>query len=223
MADLGFIVGLRSEAACLIRTGVPVERIGVAAGDAQRAEALAADLAKQGVTALISFGVCGGLDPALRAGDLIISERIAGETIAAPPEWAVDLRAALHAQGRVVKHGAMAGVDTPVTTSQAKDTLYEVSRACAVDMESVGVIRAAAAAGTPFLAIRAVIDDAHANLPRAVQNTMTPDGRTKIGAVIWGLARRPQDVRAVMRLGVGMRAAMAALEAAVTAVRTLRP
>ncbi len=214
MQDLGFVVGLRSEAARLIRAGAPADRIGVAAGDPLRAETLAGDLAKRGVAALLSFGVCGGLDPLLRAGDLIVTECVAGEAAAAAPDWADALRAGLHAQGRVAKHGAVAGADAPVTTPRAKDALYEASRACAVDMESVGVIRAAVAAGTPFLAIRAVGDDAHAALPKAVQNAMAPDGRTKIGAVIGGLARRPQDLPAVMRLGEGMNAALAALEAA---------
>ncbi|MBX9698021.1 MAG: nucleoside phosphorylase, partial [Acetobacteraceae bacterium] len=67
------VVGMQSEAA-LLPEGV---RAVVTGGDPKRAAALLAE--EQGeVAAVLSFGIAGGLDPDLAAGDLVVATRVRG-------------------------------------------------------------------------------------------------------------------------------------------------
>ncbi|MGD0108383.1 MAG: hypothetical protein ABSC06_30745, partial [Rhodopila sp.] len=66
---LGFVVGLTAEARIAKRFGYPVLAGG---GRPEGADAAANRLVKQGANALVSFGFAGGLDPALRAGAVVI-------------------------------------------------------------------------------------------------------------------------------------------------------
>jgi len=51
-------------------------RIAVSAAKPDRAEAEARRFAQEGARGLISFGLCGGLDPNLKAGDLVAPNQI---------------------------------------------------------------------------------------------------------------------------------------------------
>ena len=72
MERIGVITGLRSEAECLdVLAGPERPAAEVAGANTVRARARASALVSRGCRALLSFGVAGGLDPALRAGDLV--------------------------------------------------------------------------------------------------------------------------------------------------------
>jgi adenosylhomocysteine nucleosidase len=68
------VVGLAAEARIAARFGFPVEAGG---GTPDGAAQAASRLIGQGVTALVSFGLAGGLDPALRAGEVIVPSAVA--------------------------------------------------------------------------------------------------------------------------------------------------
>ncbi len=130
-------------------------------------------------SSVVSFGLCGALDPALRAGDLVVG---GGD---AP--WADHLAAALPGAVR----GEVAGSDVIVASVAAKAALRARTGAIAVDMESHIVAEAAARAGLPFAVVRAVSDPADRALPRAAQAGFNPDGSVNVLAVLAALARRP--------------------------------
>ncbi|MHA7872182.1 MAG: phosphorylase family protein, partial [Hyphococcus sp.] len=77
---IGVICGLKSEAET-VSSAVDASklRIGVSGADAARAEELAVSLCRQGASAIVSVGVSGGLDPTLKAGDLIIGETVVAD------------------------------------------------------------------------------------------------------------------------------------------------
>jgi hopanoid-associated phosphorylase len=163
-------------------------------------------------SALLSFGLCGALDPALRAGDVLIADAVVGAAgrIAADGAWTRSLRAALPDARR----GAMSGGDVIVATPAAKAALARASGAAAVDMESHHVATAAQAHGLPFAVLRAVSDDARQALPRAAAAGFGSDGEPDVAAVIRALARAPWELPALIRVAIEAERAFKALERA---------
>ena len=70
---LAVITGLTAEAHIARRLGLPVQAGG---GTPEGAEAAAEALVAAGATALLSFGLAGGLDPTLRPGDILIPDAV---------------------------------------------------------------------------------------------------------------------------------------------------
>ena len=214
---LGILTGLAQEAAIARRIS-PL--VACSASDPARAERLARDLAGQGATALLSFGIAGGLAPGLRSGDLVIGTAVATDAAIIPcdPDLAAQFAAAL--PGAV--QGDVWGGTVIVDTAAAKARLHRDSGAVIVDLESAAVARAAAEAGLPFGVLRAVADPAAHGLPPAALVGLDAEGRPAIGPVLRALARSPGQLPALIRLGRQSSAAMKALLAAAGRLGDLR-
>ena len=81
-----------------------------------------------------------------------------------------------------VEGGAIAGVDRPLMRPAEKLALLAQTHARAADMESHVVARVAAAAGVPFVVIRAISDPSNRALPRAAvvgHHARGPDRRRR--------------------------------------------
>jgi adenosylhomocysteine nucleosidase len=226
---VGVLTGLAAEARLLEGArleggfGLAVARTGADPATARReAERLAAS----GVVALISFGVAGGLDPRLRAGDLVLADRVilpGGRAIATHAAWRSLAHARLAEPGTRAFVGAIAGSDQLLVTPAEKRLLSERSGGIAGDMESGAVAEVAADAGVPFLVMRAVSDGAMRFLPQVARVPLRPDGGLSVGRIAHALCTRPGEWPAVARLAVETRAAMAALRAAVRSGALLPP
>jgi adenosylhomocysteine nucleosidase len=157
--------------------------------------------------ALVAVGFCGALDPALRAGDLVAAERVlderGGEPLQADPAL---LAAAPGRRGTIVSAVRLARVPA----ERARLRALGGPDAIAVDLESAALARAAAAAGVPFLALRAVTDAAADRLPD-LEALVDARGRPRPAALARHLVRRPADLAALARLGLGARRAGPAL------------
>ena len=219
MTRFGFVTGLRSESK-LIETAAPrAPAIFCAGGDAGRAEAGAARLIAQGAQVIVSFGLCGGLNPEFQPGALILAEAVVqedGRRFDTDPSLRSRLISRLQASG-----GVLFGSDRAIASADDKSYFHRTLGAGAVDMESHGAARAAAKAGVPFLVLRALADPAGRDLPLAAQVAMAPDGGIRHGAVLGALTRRPWEIPAMLRLAGNARAGLAALERAVRAVPVL--
>ena len=184
--------GLLREARIIGRPGVVAIAGGGNAARLEQAleEAITLGAHRSGspVRALLSSGVAGALDPALRPGDLVIGSDGTPELIAA-------LRRALP---RAVS-GGIAGSDRAAATVEQKLALRGRSDAIAVDMESHVAARVAARHALPFAVVRAISDGAMDVLPPAALAGMRPDGAMAIGAVLRSLARDPRQIAALMR------------------------
>jgi hopanoid-associated phosphorylase len=188
--------GLVREARILARPGILAIPGG---GDAARLDtALEAQVA--GAAMLLSCGIGGALDPALKAGDVVVH--------LPSSEWReAPLRRALpHAH-----FGGIVGQDHICATAADKAMLYATTGALAVDMESHVAARVAARHGLPFAAIRAISDTAHETLPLAALVGMNPDGSMALGRVLWSLARAPSQLPALIRTGRSAEAAFKSL------------
>jgi adenosylhomocysteine nucleosidase len=215
---LGILTGLAKEAEIARRIS-PL--VACSASDPARAAALARDLISQGATALLSFGIAGGLAPELATGDLVIGTAVSTDvaTYICDPSLAAQFATALPGAVR----GEVWGGDVIVDTAAAKARLHRASGAVIVDLESAAVASAAAEAGLPFGVLRAVADPAAHGLPPAALVGLDSEGRPAIGPVLRALARSPGQLPALIRLGRQSSAAMAALLAAAGALgRDLR-
>jgi hopanoid-associated phosphorylase len=199
---LGVITGLASEAECL-EVFAPVERptVRVAGASAKRAAEAARRLLDEGCTALLSFGIAGGLDPVARPGTVIIADAICaagGWRLATTDAWRDVVRAALAEEAPIV--GGVAGSPTALTTAAAKTDLHRATGAVAVDMESFGVATVAAGVGVPFLAVRAIADPLQRTIPEWLLEGIAEDGTVRPEKIARGLFLRPWTVWALIGL-----------------------
>jgi hopanoid-associated phosphorylase len=175
---------------------------------ARAAQALCA----AGAGGLVSWGVAGGLDPRLRAGDLVLPNRVIG-TDGAGVESSTAWRAALSQQlaGRMrISEGSLLTTPEALATVAVKALAFRTSGALAVDMESLAVGRAAAATGLPFLAVRVIVDAAEDLLPAAVM-AASRGGEVRIRRLLSELVRAPHQLGSLLRLAGRYRAATRSL------------
>lgn len=205
---LGIVTGLADEA-----------RIARAIGDAEAgggtswgAEVAAEKLVSRGATALVSFGLCGGLDPSLRAGDIVVPLAVieTGGTYPTDGKLADELFGPMH--------GVILANETIVATREAKRRMFMATRACAVDIESGAVARVAARHGIPFAVLRAVCDGAHRTLPPAALLPLTPDGKVQMRRVMRSVVMRPGQIAELIGLARDAAAARRALSRITRAV-----
>ncbi len=187
---LGFVVGLTAEARIAARFGFPVEAGG---GTPEGAARAASRLVEQGATALVSFGLAGGLDPALRPGSLIIPSIVASES-----RWHADLALAL-LFGGLTDHTLFAG-SRIVADVASKRRLYAETKAHAIDLESGSVASVATAKGLPFVVVRAICDPAERNLPPAALVALDSTGGIGLTGVLCSVARHPGQIPALLAL-----------------------
>jgi adenosylhomocysteine nucleosidase len=206
-SHLLFISGLKREAA--------IARASDALAICGSGETLRAKLAEATTPfrLTISFGLCGGLDPALRSGDIVIGTRVLadGANVMADESVARQLATRLAAAGERVSLGAVAGVDTPVLTRAAKAELRNATMALAVDMESHLAARLAAHHKTPLAILRVVGDPADRDLPTLAAKALQSDGSIDLGAVAFALIRSPGQTPRVIATARDSATAFAAL------------
>ena len=169
----------------VLRTGMGPDRARIAA-----ARALA-----HGAPALAVAGLCAGVDPSLRAGDVLCASELVGEDGArtAVPGSPL-LAAALRRRGLRVHVGALASTTRMLGPAERRE---RAGSALAVDMESAWL--AAGAAGRPLAVVRVVADAAGRSLadprmtiagPRALRSLR----RTSGALAEWAAAVGPRTL-----------------------------
>ena len=128
------------------------------------------------VRAIISTGYCGGLDPGLRVGDIVLSEDTA-----------------LHSNRAFVR-GAVYTCNRVAATAAEKSALREQTGAIAVDMEAEAVRSRAVALGIPYACIRVVSDTAEENMPLDFNRYRDAEGRFSRTRIALAAMARPFSV-----------------------------
>jgi adenosylhomocysteine nucleosidase len=145
---------------------------------------------------VISAGVCGGLDPSLAAGDLVLPDGVLGvegglANVTPSHHLAATALAPSASTGRLVTTREV------VATPADKAALFARTGAVAADMESSAILAAAAAAGLPSLVVRAVSDGAHEALPPELIRLVSPEGRLRMAGAVALIARPAIVTRAI--------------------------
>ena len=186
-------------------------------GIGERVEgAMRAVLERSEASVVVSTGLAGALDPDLRAGDLVLCERVVFGPDPQAPSVLSDARlleAAVSAAARgglLVRRGRSLTVDRIAGDSAAKAELRLTTGADVVEMESHRAGRIAAERGLPFLAARVVLDESADPLPE-LPGVVAPDGSTRMWAVLPYLVTHPQRLPLFLRLARCQRWAMQTL------------
>jgi hypothetical protein len=141
---------------------------------------------------IFSFGIAGGLDPTLAAGDWVVAASVVSVSGRFPADqaWATALMAAIPG----AMHADIAGADMPVADPVEKLALHRLRGAVAVDTESHVAAAVAAERGLPFAAARVVLDPARRRLPPAALVPLRPDGSADIAGVLRSVWHAPSQL-----------------------------
>jgi adenosylhomocysteine nucleosidase len=190
--------------------------IAIGGGTVAGAEAAAERLVREGVTALVSFGIAGGLDPALRPGTIVVPQEVLmddGERL----QTCEVLGRRLGTPSPIL----MFGGDSIVASAAEKTELFAATNAAAVDIESGAVARVAARHGIPFAVLRAICDPAERDLPPAALIPPDRNGAIQLGRIIGSFFSRPMQMPALPALAADAAAARRSLRTAVTRILEL--
>jgi adenosylhomocysteine nucleosidase len=184
-----------------------------ACGDGPTLRSRLDELADRPLRMVVSFGICGGLDPTLRRGDIVLGTEVVsgGENVTTDAALTQALERRLSESGERVIRGKVAAADAPILTAKEKSALRNATGAVAVDMESLAAGRFARARGVPFAVLRAVSDPADRNLPPLVLAAVDPAGGVNVGPLIAGLIRSPGELRGLIAAAIDSAAAFRAL------------
>ena len=200
------VTGLDFEARIAAGPGVRT----VAGGGNHRglASTLERELAR-GATAIISFGISGGLVAEASAGTWLVADAVVTRTA----RWAVDAAwaAALRRQLPGAVGGSVAGVNAIVASPAEKRALGLITGAFAVDMESHVAAAFAAQHNVPFAVFRVVADPLQRALAPAALDGMHSDGTVNRRAVLGSLLRMPGQLPLLVRNAIDTRTALRAL------------
>jgi adenosylhomocysteine nucleosidase len=155
--------------------------------------------------ALASFGFAGGLTPDLTPGALVIGtavvdEEESGKWTAANRHLVEQFHAAAEAEELPVRQGILVTSRHIVANPSAKAELSVRSGACAVDMETAGMVEVADQAGLPWVAVRAIVDGVEEPLPTACLAMLREDGSIASGRLIQACCRSPKLLWYMLRL-----------------------
>jgi adenosylhomocysteine nucleosidase len=225
MQPLGFVIALPAEARSLMRRragfGDLVQLpeghwLAVSGAGPEHARQAVSRLLERKVAALVSWGCAAALAPRLRPGELVVPERLLGADgieHAVDAEWRRRFTRALSPALPTIA-GTLLESPRIVAGRVEKQALYAATGGVAVDMESAAVVRAAAARGLPFLAVRAIADPAAMALPEAVAIALNPRGDVRLGALLRHLLGHPAQIAELTRLGRAFGSAVATLHRA---------
>ena len=208
-ANVLIVCGLKREAAILKGPGRTT-----LCGDASTLRLRLAEAASLRPSLVVSWGLCGGLDPRLHPGDLILGAEVVSDEGAVRTDEAVtsSLAQRLGAGGARAVVERLAASAAPVLTAAAKAALRRATEASAVDMESLIAGRYALEQRAPFAILRALADPAERDLPPLVLKAVQSDGGINAAAVIGELVRSPGQLAGLRALAADSTAAFQALK-----------
>jgi adenosylhomocysteine nucleosidase len=217
-------------AGILVLTAIPEERAGVeralseaglstralATGDGGvRAERVAREaIAALRPAAVIGAGVAGALSADLVVGEIVVSTRVLDAAEEAPPPDPGLVARALELTG--LRAGTLLTVVRPALSASQKAALLvraETAKqptpqpatqgaagTAVVDMESAAWARACAAAGVPYVILRAISDTAEEDLPGYLALCMDSEGGIRRSAVARGAVLHPGSIPKLLRM-----------------------
>jgi adenosylhomocysteine nucleosidase len=174
---------------------------GTSAGAADAARGLV----ERGADALVSFGLAGGLDPALRPGTVVIPDAVLSEGRL----YATDPRLADRFGGST-GHLLLAGTSV-AADAVTKFRLHRETRAQAIDLESGSIAKFADTLGLPFVVVRAICDPAERDLPPAALLALDPQGGIALSRVLLSFLRQPGQIPGMLTLALDAARARRAL------------
>jgi adenosylhomocysteine nucleosidase len=185
-------------------------------GIGARAAAAASEvLVASGATALVSWGCAAGLGADVTSGSLLLSRTLLDAPLAPDPlarvsdAWLARLSSCL-GESCTVLCGTLAAADSVLASTEAKRQLAGRG-AAAADMESGAIAATAARLCMPWIAVRAVADEADFAIPSSVTHSVDERGVVRFGSLVANLMRHSSETLALPTLAFAFRTALGTL------------
>lgn len=136
---------------------------------------------------IVVAGLAGGLDPALKVGEVI------------RPSALLDAEAHRPFRIRGGDGRTLVSVRDTINTAGDKQELYARTRAHAVDMETYAIARVWHHVPGGLEVVRVISDAAEDNLPPAIESWLTSTGQARIPAILHSLVLHPMRLRSTTR------------------------
>ncbi len=168
-------------------------RLASEAVEVARRAVMVADLSSSRLEAIVSIGICGGLNPDLKPGQVMCPKTV----------MAVDVRDAFECHTIEAAYGFVSGIaistDRVAWTSEEKKKLREQG-GDVVEMEAAGVASKAIQAGLPFYCIKVISDSAEDEMPLDLNEMRTIEGRFARGKIGSYALTHPNVLPGLLRL-----------------------
>lgn len=147
---------------------------------------------------LVSFGVCGGLDPKLKRGSLIIPSVVttANGTYATNTEWTGVIEWALETEAKITTNLAVHALSSPnvwASDPASRAALFARTGCGILDNESCAVAEFCGLRNLPFIVLRAVSDESDDTVVND-PNEVTPTGGVNILVDIRDFILNPAEI-----------------------------
>jgi adenosylhomocysteine nucleosidase len=166
------------------KSGVSILITGIGRDNSRRS--LLTLLAQSTPRRVLTCGFAGGLDPALKIGDVIFE-----------PQDVSSHEKRLHAGARP---GKFFCADRIASTAAEKKKLRDETGADAVEMESAEIHAICRERGIPCVTVRVISDTAHDDMPLDFNQLSKPDMSLDFGKLAWAIAKSPGKIGALMKL-----------------------
>jgi nucleoside phosphorylase len=192
---------------------------------------------------LVSFGISGGLHPALKTGDLILSDQVLSwnpeydsvktktqndklglhklsslQTLSVNPRTDIGIidSIAKKFQENAIHfyQGPLLCSPKPLMTKTSKLSARQLTGALAVDTESRAVYEVAKEAKLPFFCLRSVCDPADQSVADALLTMVNEKGDANVGCLLSHLVRSPWMIKDIIIMTKQFRRALISLEKA---------
>jgi adenosylhomocysteine nucleosidase len=222
---IGIICAMKSEARAFGRRrghclGAHDYVLKVCGPGREKAAGAANALIVDGCAALMSWGLAGGLDPALQSGDAIVSERVlteSGDLLLADAALCTEVLSRFTAAQ--ARRGSLVTVARAMSSAREKSAIRTRLDGDAVDMESSAIAYVARSAGVPFIGVRCIVDPVGFNIPPAALAGLDEYGQVRPVQILESLWQDPRQLTALLELFSHYRVALASLRSLARALR----
>ncbi len=195
---------------------IAVVQSGIGNENARHAASLVLEL---GAVRLASSGVAGGLDPALKTGDVVVATTVltprkggSAYIMRCDERLSDAMSQRLETQGIEVKRGPVFTSAATLCSVGEKRRLFRETGASVVDMEAAGVVRAALASRASLVVIKVVCDQADTAIPDGLSDALRSDGSVNMLKVFRAVLKKPALSRRLITMEKEFAAATASLE-----------
>lgn len=152
---------------------------------------------------VVHVGYCGGADPSLAAGDLVVADAVVDsrtkERIVLDEGLVASAHKALEARSLRRRIGSLVTVEAVAESPHEKAFLATEHASVAIDMESFDLARVCSERSVPYIIVRAVLDPLDYEFPD-VCGVLDAEGATDGFALAERLIRKPANILRMPKL-----------------------